>query len=284
MMESPSRSILLIGGPNTGKTHFGGQLLGRLQLEQAKLRMRSEPESIVPFEEVLRRLAQGLAADHTSVNTYEEIILPLAHPEGDRVDIVWPDYGGEQIRLMMNQRRVNDVWKERIRESDGWLLFIRPSILHAQDDIFTRPLHELTASGEVDSAPYEWTSQAFYIELLQLLLYVRGLGTLTRAAEPHLGVVLSCWDELDEKDQALPPPVLLRQEMPLVSAFLASTWQAPSLAVVGLSSLGRPLSKENEDEGYIEQGPETFGYVVQPDSEYTSDLTVPIQWLLDRIG
>jgi hypothetical protein len=255
-----------------------------LQLEQAGLQMRVEPESIVPFEEVLRRLSQGLAADHTSVDSYEEIVLPLALPEGEPVDLVWPDYGGEQIRLMMNQRRVSDAWKERIRESDGWLLFVRPSILHAQDDIFTRPLHEITASGEDEPAPHEWTSQAFYIELLQLLLYVRGLGTLTRAAEPHLVIVLSCWDELDEKDRAISPPALLRQEMPLFAAFLQSTWQASSLAVLGLSSLGRPLSKESEHEGYIEQGPETFGYVIRPDAEETSDLTVPIQWLLDRTG
>ncbi len=282
MMEDRSRSILLIGGPNTGKTHFGGQLLGRLQLEQGKLRLRSEPESIAPLEDVLRRLAQGLLADHTSVDTYEEIVLPIALPSGEQVDLVWPDYGGEQIRLMMHQRRVSDAWKERIRGSDSWLLFMRPSILHTYDDIFTRPLHELTAAEGNDPAPHEWTSQAFYIELLQLLLYVRGLGTLTRATAPPLAIVLSCWDELDTEDRALPPPMLLRQEMPLFAAFLESTWQSSSVAVLGLSSLDRPLSNEREDEAYIERGPETFGYVVRSDAEQTSDLAVPIQWLLDK--
>ena len=281
-MTDRSHSILLIGGPNAGKTHFGGQLLGRLQLEQARLRMRSEPESIVPFEEVLRRLSQGLAADHTSVDTYDETVLPLELPGGEPVDLVWPDYGGEQIRLMMAQRRVSDAWKTRIGGSDGWLLFIRPSILHAQDDIFTRPLHELTGSGDDEPESYEWTSQAFYIELLQLLLYVRGLGTLTRVSEPNLAVVLSCWDEIDERDQCLPPAVFLRKEMPLFSAFLESTWQHTSLTVLGLSSLGRPLSTEREDEGYIDEGPETFGYVIRPDTAQSSDLTVPIHWLLDR--
>ena len=41
--------ILIIGGPNAGKTHFGGQLYGRLNMRTEHYRITSLPEDLTIF-------------------------------------------------------------------------------------------------------------------------------------------------------------------------------------------------------------------------------------------
>lgn len=277
-----SHSVLLVGGHDTGKTHYGGQLLGRLQLDKGTLRLRGTPESLVPFQNVLDCLAQGRAADHTPADTYEEVILPLATPAGP-VDVVWPDYGGEQVRQVLEQRRVSEEWAARIAHSNAWILFVRPTALQTRDDIFTRPLHEIS-EGAGPPPSGDWSSQAWFVELLQIFLHIRRTGVLETARQPFLVIILSCWDEVDPDHQKLGPPALLTKLMPLFADFVKALWVEGSWTVFGLSSLSKPLSDKegNEDEQYIERGPESFGYVVHPDGTDSPDLTAPLEWLFSQ--
>jgi len=181
---------------------------------------------------------------------------------------------------MMKHRRVDDQWSKQIRESSGWLMFVRPSLIHPQDDIFSRPIQDVLASADEDGEPRDWTQQAWYTELVQLLLFVRGIGTFTPVSVPRLGIVLSCWDELPSTvgDSTTPESILL-EKMPLFSQFLRSSWELPSLAIFGLSALGRSLSEATADESYRDHGPENFGYSIFPNGE-KGDLVAPILWML----
>ena len=73
-MNSLVDNILIIGGPNVGKTHFGGQLYGRLnsRLFKHKLSVSNRPSDLTIFEDVLTNLAEGKRAGHTesSANTF----------------------------------------------------------------------------------------------------------------------------------------------------------------------------------------------------------------------
>ncbi len=282
MTANPDRvhSVLLVGGPSTGKTHYGAQLLGRLQLGRGGLRLRRAPESITPFTEALECLAQGRAADHTARETYEEVILQVSTPSGAEVDLVWPDYGGEQVRRLMEERRVDDDWRGRIENSGGWMLVVRPFMLHSEDDIFSRPIHELAEIEGQGAEEKQWSNQAWYVELLQILRHIRGVDSLSPGGAPPLAIILSCWDELDETRRSLTPPDLLHVQLPLLDAFIRSHWREDSVRVFGLSSLGQELHKEAEDQAYIERGPEEFGYVLDPSGEQHSDISLPLQWLL----
>jgi hypothetical protein len=71
-------SILLLGEYNVGKTHFGGQLLGRLNREDGALRMVGQPDSIDAFDVVLQNLNDGRAAPHTSAAHYAEALAHCA--------------------------------------------------------------------------------------------------------------------------------------------------------------------------------------------------------------
>lgn len=275
-------SVLVVGGPRTGKTHYGGQLLGRVRRGQGQLVIRGMPESIAPLEEVFRSLAQGRSAGHTPTQTYHEVVLPLSVSQdapqlaGADLDLVWPDYGGEQVRNFVLERRLSPEWQSRIQKANGWMLFVRPHTVHIPDDMLSRPQGEV-APPPAEASDREPSDAAFFVELLQILLFAKGASAFGWLNTPRLVVLLSCWDEVasDEENQPLPSEVL-RARLPLAAEFIASNWQGDAASIWGLSSLSKPLSQTEPDDDYMDWGPEHFGYVVTPTGTRSPDLTLPL--------
>jgi hypothetical protein len=284
-MSEQKGTILLIGASGTGKTHYGGQLLIRLNEGGGSLKMKGMPENITPYEEAQRRLGQGLLSGHTSEGTYRESVFPVESQSGRRSNLIWPDYAGEQISLMVESRKVNRAWHQRVLESKGWILFIRLDNIRVYEDMLSRPIgHQGEAAKEGDRADYLWSSQAMYVELIQLLLMTKGVGTISRVANPALTVLLTCWDEVGEEGQQVDPAVVFREKMPLLADFLRATWQPNRLSIYGLSALGKSLRKDEPDPEYLERGPEAFGYVVLPNGAKDPDLTLPVSSLMEQVA
>ena len=105
-MEVPDKSILLIGESDVGKSHYGGQLLKRLMQEDGRIRMDGAATNLEPFEAVMASLDEGLSAGHTATTTYHESRWPIIDDEGRKADLIWPDYGGEQIKNIIDERRL----------------------------------------------------------------------------------------------------------------------------------------------------------------------------------
>ena len=273
-MEAPDKSILLIGESDVGKSHYGGQLLKRLMQEGGRIRMDGQPTNLEPFEAVMAKLDTGLSADHTATATYHESRWPIVDDEGRKAELVWPDYGGEQIKNIIDERRLSHVWLNRIARSSAWLLLIRLQKIRADDDIFSRPLASLQGNSS-ESRKAGLSDQARLIELLQMLVYVRSTSDNRLSRLPRLVVLLTCWDEMEVQGR---PIDVLDERLPMFGDFVASNWEDSS--VLGLSALGRRLDSEEPDEDYINQGAEQFGYVVLEDGVSSPDLTLPIRTLL----
>jgi hypothetical protein len=270
-----TRSLTLFGEYDVGKTHFGGQLLGRLNQEKGVLRMVGAPPTLGPFENVLASINSGRAAAHTPQNQYVESIWPLADRDGAAIELVWPDYGGEQLSTIRAQRSMPKEWRQRVVRSAGWIVMLR--IAHAQlsDDIFTRPL---SVPGRERQMPQQFrvSPQAQLVDFLQWLMFMRGTGTLDPISAPPLMLLLSCWDELPAAELNRAPIEVLRARAPMVAAFAESNWRPDALKVMGLSALERSLREDEVDEAFVDQGPEAFGYVVLPDGRHDPDLTLAI--------
>lgn len=274
--------IVLLGGPNSGKTHYAGQLYGRLQRCSGLLQLRQDqgtPADLSPFEEVFRCLSSGRAANHTSAGTWVEVLLPLVDKQGNTLDLRWPDYGGEQIKTVFERREVPEEWRQRLINADGWLLLIQLQTetvyLDALDQLTERANH----SSDSNARASNWDANARWVELLQILLQVAGLGTVERLKAPRLAVLLSCYDEIEVNDE--PPPNVLAKRLPLLSAFINSVWTTDSLSVWGLSALGCRLENDSNNEDFID-GPEDQGWIVAPEGgEPDSDLSRPLAWLLE---
>lgn len=281
-MESPD--VLVLGGSGAGKTHYAGQLLGRMRHDRSG-RLRVRPggvDDLSKLEEVLAHLEEGRAAGHTPAETWTGIRCEL-ETDGTTVVLEWPEYAGERLFAIVDRRMMPDQWRGSVRSASGWLLFIRPSTLKLYEDLLVRPTdlepqHADSPTATVDGAG--WDDRARYVELLQMFLFAADQSTHERIVAPRLAVVLSCWDELNAQQST--PEQLLADRLPLLNAFIRSTWREGSWSVWGLSSLGRALRNDEADEDFRTNGPENFGYVLRPgQTTQNRDLTLPVAWLLD---
>ena len=280
-MSTPN--ILVLGGSGAGKTHYAGQLLGRLRYDrQGKLRLRpGGVEDLSKLEEVLSCLEEGRAAGHTPAETWTGIRCELVTDDGKNTLLEWPEYAGERLFSIVEQRVLPHEWRTSVNEANGWILFIRPSTLQLQEDLLVRPTGiapTQTCSQKSSLEGKEWDDRARYVELLQMLVFAARQSTFRKLSMPRLAIVLSCWDELEE---AGTPEETFRKRLPLLDAFVRSTWSDRSWSVWGLSSLGRALSQVDRDPEFAAKGPEHFGYVIPPGTtEHNQDITTPVSWLI----
>ena len=273
-MGVPDKSILVVGESGVGKSHYGGQLLKRLMQEDGRIRMDGAATNLELFEAVMASLDAGVSADHTATAIYHESYWPVIDDEGRKANLVWPDYGGEQIKNIIDDRRLPHAWLKRIARSSAWLLLTRLQGTRVDDDIFSRPLTSLERSSR-EPGKASLSDQARLIELLQMLVYAQSNSDRSRGRLPCLVVLLTCWDEMESPGKPLEE---LHERLPMFGEFVESNWEDSS--VLGLSALGRALDKEAPDESYIAQGSEQFGYVILEDGSRSTDLTLPIWKLL----
>jgi hypothetical protein len=277
-----AKSIVMVGGPNTGKSHYTFQLYGRLRSKKYDLKLRSMPNEEL-FREGLDRLNRGLAAEHTSWRKYDSADLLLTDNIGNHFDLLWPDYGGEQISQILATRSVDDAWRSRLSSAEGILLFIRPDAILDFKNIVDQPIElEIEERRELgtESTDCRLTlqTQVGLVEMIQLLLWSAGLSRNRRLASPKLMILLTCWDEISESN--LIPADVLQRRLPLLYQFVKSHWTDESVNVIGLSSLGRPLNRKTPDAEFARLGPSTQGYVVGTDGQQTENLTIVLTEML----
>lgn len=275
--------IVLLGGPNSGKTHFAGQLYGRVKQRRGQLKLQKSctPKNLAAFENVLASLEAGHAAGHTAHDSWEEVCLPLENSTGQQFNLHWPDYGGEQLKAVYRDRKVTPEWAQRLQTATAWMLLIRldseityPNAL-AQ---LGKPSAIIEEKIQTPARASNWDANAYWVELLQILLHVAGHGTVNRLQQPKLAIMLSCYDLLST--DSLRPEQVLAAKLPLLYSFIRNNWALAAAQVWGLSSLGKTLEETSEDEEFIQNGPEKQGWVICPTGgERDADLTKPVNSL-----
>lgn len=274
------QTILVLGGPKSGKTLYGTQLTFRLTKKVGALKFFAPPENLELFHEPMECLGRGRLPKHTPVAVSKDVVLPLELPTGNHARVVWPDYGGEQVQQMLRARIVPPAWKDRAVAADGWLVMVRPELFRATRDLLHRPLKDFEPKNPPATALPEWTPETALVELLQILLFVRRTGRETRVQTPRLAVAITCWDESHTDEAVVTPSDEIRRLTPMLMNFLQGAWEPTSMAVIGVSALGKALSADADDEDFIDRGPHRHGFVVLPNGSKTNDLTWPLNQLL----
>lgn len=282
-MDKKNNTILIIGGPNAGKTHFGGQLFGRLNAKTEHFKITSLPDDITIFQEVLDNLNDGRSAGHTNVSSHKRLKLEIESASGQNSEFSFPDYGGEQIKTIVNSRRVDKTWAEQIDRSNSWMLFLRVDELQVLEDVVNRglPEQEVLKKRTEKKDKMVFSNSAFYIELLQILLYVKKVRTKKRISSPKLIVALSCWDKLPVSDQTKLPEMVFEEKLPGLLSFIREIWNDNAFNTIGLSSVGKDLSIKKSDPEFVKSGPESFGYIITPEGKKEIDLTLTISYFID---
>lgn len=269
--------ILLIGKPDSGKTTFLVQFHARVDSFKSALTLYKSIENLTPIIDGAKALANGEEVKTTPSEKSTIMNFPLLY-DNMKIDLDCPDYGGEQINLIIENREVDSKWSELIRNSNNWIVFIRPTSLSASFDLSNKTIKpEVLKSGKKEAEDYVISDQSFYIELLQILLFTKGQDAHFRNSTTKLTIVLTCWDEL--KNPATPNEEL-RKNMPLFLEFIESNWVDSKINILGLSSLGFNLNDKENQRKYRESGSENFGYMIKANGQKILDIT---QLLLDSI-
>jgi len=227
-------------------------------------------DNISAIEEACDLLANGEGINTTPVDKNVGLLLPIQFGE-EKVDLFYPDYGGEQINNIINNRDINKKWRDSIKKSNSWVLFIRPSNLKTGFDLSNKTINpDILKINSGQEQEYSISDQSAFIELLQILLHVKGHDYHFKNCNTKLTVALTCWDELETKDH---PKKKLLQILPLLLNFLEANWNMDKINIVGLSALGFSLNNKENQEKYQIDGSEKFGYLIKSDGSVTTDIT-----------
>lgn len=272
-------SIMLIGKPHSSKTVFLSQFYSKLRKNKSKLKLYKSVDDISPISGARDALAMGEEPQTTPSEKSVKFNLPIQIAE-KQVDLKCPEYGGEQVLNIVENRTLNKEWTISTKESDSWVLFIRlNNINKALDiaDVTYSEQHQTDAKEPILETEYKISDQSFFIELLQILLHAKGTDYHQLNDKLKLTVVLTCWDEMNTQER---PYDILKSKLPLLLNFLTSNWNEGYLNIIGLSAQGFSLTEPENKERYQIEGPEAFGYLVLPDGTQIDDITELIEQAL----
>jgi len=276
-----NNEILIIGPPKSAKTTFLAQLYGRLLERNGKIIIHGAPKNIEGIKDAYNRLSEGLEPQTTPANANLEVEIPVKLDERQFV-LRAKDYGGEQVRDITKLMEYDSTWAGRAKSHDRWIMFIRPAEIYHHYDISMKGFAEQESQDEAkpENLPENRLSdQAKFIELLQILLHARKSGIKDRLKSPKLIIALTCWDELNTNDS---PTEVLQTKLPLLYQFIKSNWDEKSNLIMGVSAQEFPLKTEEARQRYLEELPESFGYLVFDDNEQERDLTMLIETSINQ--
>lgn len=281
LMSDILPKLLVLGGPDSGKSTYRAQLYQRVEHCEGELRLVKSVGDMTALQGDVERLVQGLQPMHTHLDIYHSTTLVLEDRNGRQFALEFADYGGEQVRRIGESGAVPVPWVERSQQSSCWLFFLRIDQLRQTKSFMTDPLAaEPRVEANTDALYPDRSAELNAIETLQRLLFVRGASLRHRLGSPRLGIFLSCWDELLETERKQAPREVLQQRAPLFSQFITSNWLPVQLEVWGLSSTERRLPEVEPDADFARRGSDHVGYIVAEDGKTLNDLTIPISWLM----
>lgn len=275
------KSILIIGDAGTGKTHYGAQLMLRLEEGACAAKYFRPPENVEAFKEAMKSVSAGRSAIHTTGVQTRSVVLPVEFAGGMQSTIEWPEYAGERLSHLVRQRCAGQGWAEAASTSDAWMLFVRHDKFGNGRDMLNRPVNEMMESRRsTGKTNADWVPQIQVIEMLQMLLFLRRASRRHPMTQPRLAIALSLYDTISNASQFALPIDALRLYTPLLATFIDTNWERGAYFVVGLSALGQSLASTEADEDFVDRGPTQNGWLIKPHGEREHDLTWPLEELL----
>lgn len=275
-----TRSIVLLGGPDSGKTNYIGPLWRALDLGAGALRAAEQPDDINFVLEITDHLYSGGFAprtEHSDARRNFEVVVATSE-EGPQARIVVPDISGELWRNAVIDGEIDPEWMNELSSADGALLFVR-----VDSDQNVRPLDWVTSRRMLEKLGDEegqgLPTQVMLCELIRVLegsLAEREDGKLSR-----LSMVVTAWDLVDVGVFHQGPFAFLQREYPLLAGRLLDL-ETLDVRVFGLSSVGGDLKHDPDyRQAYLEAGPDGRGWVAVEGEDgwrKDSDITLPIAW------
>ena len=282
-------SIVLVGGPDTGKTNFIGRLWLALRNGESTLRLGGTPDEIKYVEDAVGHLHRGQFAPRTDQNVaakQSSITIPLARrnaAEGDdRQELVVPDVSGEIWKAAVETRELSRERMKQLEDAAGAVVFVRVlSRLNVSppDWVNSAALMQLQEDADVGEMP----TQVMLCEFVRFLELKLRAGMNGR--KPRVAVVVTAWDLLDAERGAVAPRAYLEREYPLFAGRLNDV----SRFEIGIFSMSILGGDPGADKGFrarlLDEGLESAGYVRYcsgNEIRESADVGLPIAWAIQE--
>lgn len=125
----PTSSVLLIGGPDAGKSNYLFRLWIAINDGRGALTKDGLPSDVAYLRSGAERLLEGEFAGRTSKEVHERLEMPVkSNVPGVQTRqgiLVVPDMPGEQIRAVYRNRHWSRVWEDHVSARCGCLILVR---------------------------------------------------------------------------------------------------------------------------------------------------------------
>lgn len=320
MNESFVPNVLLIGGPDAGKSNFLFRFWIAVDSEMCALVKNGFPDDLQYLQAGSESLLNGEFAGRTSGDVLEHASIPVRLAiDPTRTGLLnVPDVPGEKILEVYRLRQWTDAWESRISPNCGCLLFVRAGssetvapldyemCLRAFGGQLSAPfpeefgptgtreseqlkaplsIPETNATAE-DLPPTLHNETPTDVILTEWLQFLRSAFTakIGGAFRPRVGIVVSAWDALPEDQQHLVPFDYLSQNFPLLAQFVATNSDRFEFEIFGVSILSGDLTQDQAFRTKFVGGrTHEFGYVIYTVGEkrlQDHDVTLPVAWAL----
>jgi len=293
--ENPerSRSVLLVGVPDAGKTNFLSRLWLALDLGGGILAKAALPADLDYLKAGADHLLKGEFAPHTPHDVHDRTEIPVKSTSAGHEflgTLVVPDLPGEQVLSVFRNRQWSDDWENTIHPGCGCLLFVRidSKELIAPLDWLNCPAHfgsPLPAASpqkdETDKAkPPTQVVLVDWLQFLRKAFTERVSGTY----RPRVGIVVTAWDLAPNDQKAGGPEAWIASNLPLLSQYVQTNDDEFEFAYFGVSvASGDLLADPAFKASYLSGDPRKAGEVVHSLSgkvESSGDMTLPVAWAL----
>jgi hypothetical protein len=287
-------AILMVGGPDAGKTNFIGRLWLSIDDGSGVLSKNGnpkDPKDLTYLQELANQLLSGQFIRHTSRDAPPHLNeIPITcrlGTEASNGSLIVPDCSGEQWHEIYKKREWSDYWERLISGVKGCLLFVR-----ATSDQFVPMLDGYTyqslfgsdtsSLSEISDQPTTPT-EIMLIDWIQILL--RALtDSIGAKILPRMGIVVTAWDLVPTDQRELGAEAYVRSNFPMLMHFLEANTHRLQFSTFGISIAGGDLENNQifHDE-YLVKGPLQCGYVyhnLNKVVEKSPDVALPIVWAL----
>ncbi|WP_017258881.1 TRAFAC clade GTPase domain-containing protein [Pedobacter arcticus] len=277
------KSIILVGGPDSGKSNYLARLWLALESQNFDLISATTPNDIRYVESIAEHLLQGEFVPRTEPEekNREFHVSVKSKDESLSADIVVPDILGEIWAKAVSTLEIPEKWLKTLKSADSAILFIRA---HSENNI--TPLNWVTSQDYLkmgygdkekdDALPTQ-------IVLMELLRFIDQNINRKSNPKPKVSIIITAWDLLDVEEAKKGPEEYLMNEFPLFAGRLSDI-DSLEIKLFGSSIVGGDLKEDTFVNSFLEKGIDQTGYVVERDHngnlKHNNDVCQPISWLL----
>lgn len=289
-----SHSVVMLGGPDAGKTNYLVRLWRALKSRKATLIAPRSPVDIKYVEGGIEFLLRGEFVPHTDLNTVpsdQQLEIPVARSsssDSSEVTLSVPDVSGELWKGAIDRGDVPRAWMDALETSSGALLFVRVG-----SEANVAPLDWVNASALIEfgldpanKADGEIPEIPTQVGLCEMLRFLNETLTRDKVRAPKVAVLITAWDLLDKETRSKGPDAYLSTEYPLFAGRLKDC-ASLDVRCFGVSVVGGDFVDDEFKEEFFEANIDEAGYTVFTGDDGAvrseTDLTLPVAWVVDSL-